>query len=95
MQGAVYQKGVEIITGELLPFYLAVATKERTIDLDIFQIPQPTLDVALKEIEVNIEHFAEVKAGYVEPAYCGRCDYCKSIKAAKIRNYNELLEVSQ
>ena len=93
LQGAGYQKGVEIVTGERIPFYLAVATKERTIDLDVFQIPQSTLDSALYEIERNIGHYAEVKAGLVPPTYCGECDYCKSIKAARIRNYNELLEV--
>lgn len=93
LQGAVYQAGVFIKTEEKLPFYLAVATKERTIDLDIFQIPQATLNAALAEIEGNIQHFAEVKNGTVPLVYCGKCDYCKSIKAARIRNYNELLEV--
>ncbi len=92
LQGAVYQKGTELVTGVRLPFYLAVATKERIIDLDVFQIPQPTLDMALHEIEDNMIRFAEVKEGIVEPHYCGRCDYCKSIKKAKIRSYNELLE---
>lgn len=92
LQGAVYQKGVEIVTGDHLPFYLAVATKEKAIDLDIFQIPQSTLDMSLNEIGQNIRHFAEVKAGIVEPHYCGKCDYCKSIKKARIRSYNELLE---
>lgn len=92
LQGAVYQKGVEIVTGEQLPFYLAVGIKERMTNLDIFQIPQSTLDMALSEIERNIVHFAEVKAGIVEPEYCGECDYCKSVKAASIRNYNELME---
>lgn len=93
LQGAVYQAGVLSETDELLPFYLAVATKERTIDLDIFQIPQITLNAAIAEIEENIYHFAEVKRGAAPPEYCGKCDYCKSIKAARIRNYNELLEV--
>lgn len=92
LQGAVYQKGVELVTGEQLPFYLAVATKERTIDLDIFQITRPVLDIALREIEQNIEHYARVKYGQEEPVYCGKCDYCKSVKEARIRNYSELLE---
>ena len=92
LQGAVYQKGVELVTGEQLPFYLAVATKERTIDLDIFQITQPVLDIALREIEQNIEHYARVKYGQEEPVYCGKCDYCKSVKEARIMNYSELLE---
>lgn len=91
-QGALYQKGVEIVTGELLPFYLAVVTKERVMNRDIFQIPQSTLDMALGEMEQNIQRFVDVKAGLVPPHYCGECDYCKSIKKAGIRNYNELLE---
>ena len=93
LQGAVYQAGVEVVTGERLPFYLAVATKERVTDLDIFQIPQSTLDMARTEIIGNIERFSDVKKGLVPPMYCGRCDYCKSVKAASIRNYNELLEL--
>ena len=93
LQGAVYQAGALMNTGELLPFYLAVATKERTIDLDIFQIPQATLDMALTEVRDHIRHYADIKAGLVSPVYCGQCDYCKSVKAAGIRNYNELLEV--
>lgn len=93
LQGAVYQAGVEVVTGERLPFYLAVATKERVTDLDIFQIPQSTLGMARTEIIENIEHFSDVKKGRVPPRYCGKCDYCKSIKAASIRNYNELLEL--
>lgn len=93
LQGAVYQAGVEAVTGEQLPFYLAVATKERVTDLDIFQIPQTTLNLAMDEIGFNITHFAEVKAGVIPPQYCGHCDYCKAVKAATIRNYNELLEL--
>lgn len=92
LQGAIYQNGAEICGYGRLPFYLAVATKERVPNLDIFQIPQSTLDMALREIEGNVEHFSDVKRGLVEPEYCGACDYCKSVKQARIRNYNELLE---
>lgn len=91
LQGAVYQAGVGAVTGERLPFYLAVATKERVVDLDIFQIPQTTLNLGMDEIGFNIGHYAEVKAGLVQPKPCGHCDYCKSVKQATIRNYNELL----
>lgn len=93
LQGAVYQAGVEAAVGERLPFYLAVATKERVTDLDIFQVPQTTLSLAMGEIGFNISHFSEVKAGIIPPQYCGTCDYCKTIKAARIRNYNELLDL--
>lgn len=93
LQGAVYQAGVEAVTGEQLPFYLAVATKERVTDLDIFQVPQSTLDMALEEVAQNMECFIDVKVGIEPPTYCGKCDYCKSIKGARIRNYNELLDL--
>lgn len=93
LQGAVYQAGVWLNTGERLPFYLSVATKERTVDLDIFQVTQQVLDTALLEIRQNIDHYARVKAGEEPPVYCGKCDYCKSVKRAEIRNYSELLEV--
>lgn len=92
IQGAVYQKGVEICTGDRLPFYLAVVTKEKVLDRDIWQIPQSTLDFALRQVEENIGRYVDIKEGRIEPEHCGRCDYCKSIKKARVRNYNELLE---
>lgn len=92
LQGAVYQAGVEANGYGKLPFYLAVATKEAVTNFDIFQIDQPTLDLALAEIMVNMPRFIAVKAGLEEPRYCGVCDYCKSVKKARIRNYSELLE---
>lgn len=91
IQGAPYQEVVRLNTGEVLPFYLAAATKERVANFDVFQIPQDILDGALSEIESNLPHIIEVKSGSVEPVACGECDYCKSVKGAKIRNYNELI----
>ncbi len=92
LQGAVYQAGVEACGYGRLPFYLAAATKEAVTNFDIFQIDQPTLDMAFREIEGNMPRFIAVKAGLEEPHYCGVCDYCKSVKKARIRNYSELLE---
>lgn len=91
IQGAVYQKGVEICTGKKLPFYLAAATKEKIIDLDIFQIQQSDLDTALEDVELMIDRFVQVKKGKAEPIQCGQCEYCKSIKKASIRNLKELI----
>lgn len=92
LQGAVYQAGAEACGYGHLPFYLAVATKEAVTNFDIFQIDQPTLDMALREIEENMPRFIAVKTKLEEPHYCGMCDYCKSVKKARIRNYSELLE---
>lgn len=91
-QGTIYQKGVELNGLGTLPFYLAVATKEDIPDLNIFQIPQSTLDLALSEIADLIEHVIEVKSGKIAPTRCEKCDYCKKTRQVRIRNYNELLE---
>jgi hypothetical protein len=92
IQGAIYQKGVELNGFGTLPFYLAVATKEDIPELNIFQIPQSTLDLALMEVEENLPHIMEVKTGKIAPTRCECCDYCKKTRQVKIRNYNELLE---
>lgn len=92
IQGAVYQQVVHLNTGSRLPFYLAVATKEDTTDLDIFQITQDNLDFALAEVEGNMPRFIAVKNGEEEPIRCGECNYCKATKSARIRNFSELGE---
>lgn len=91
-QGAVYQTGAEACGYGKLPFYLAVATKEAVTNFDIFMAEQDYLDMALSEIKEKLPRFIAVKAGLEEPHYCGVCDYCKSVKKARIRNYSELLE---
>lgn len=92
LQGAVYTEGVRRALGQDLPFYLAAATRDKVTDFDIFQIDRPTLDLALSEIESNMPRFIRVKQGIEPPTYCGTCDYCKSVKKARIRNYRELIK---
>lgn len=92
LQGAVYQYGCYANGYGQLRFYLAAATKEAVTNFDIFHINQPTLDMALREIEGNMPRFIAIKSGEEEPHYCGVCGYCKSVKKARIRNYSELLE---
>lgn len=90
IQGAVYQAAAEACGFGKLPFYLAAVTKESVPDCDIFQVTQPRLDLALSEVRVNMTRFIKVKQGGVQPIRCGRCDYCKATKRAKIRDFEEL-----
>lgn len=92
LQGAVYTEGVRRALGQDLPFYLAAATRDKVTDFDIFQVDRPTLDLALSEIEQNMPRFIRVKQGIEPPTYCGTCDFCKSVKKARIRNYSELIK---
>ena len=80
IQGAVYQKVVELNTGKRLPFYIVAVTKEKIPDVDIIEIPQPALDTALKVVEAKIDQFDLVKNGEIPPTGCGKCEWCKSTK---------------
>lgn len=76
IQGAIYQE----IEGNMLPFVLAVATKETVPDISALIIPDSTLSTVLDEVEENVPHYQEVKLGKVEPVRCEHCDYCKATK---------------
>mgnify|MGYP000967485287 CR=1 FL=1 len=76
LQAAIYQA----VEGNRLPVIIAGATKEPVTDLDLFEIPQHKIDIALKLIEARIDRFADVKAGIEAPVRCGECNYCKMTK---------------
>lgn len=80
IQGAIYQKVIEINTGKRLPFYLAAVTKETVPDVGLFEIPQHMLDTALKVVEAKIDRFDLVKMGEIEANRCGTCTFCKQTK---------------
>jgi len=78
IQGAVYQKVDEIVTGVKKPFYLAVATKSDHPRIELIQIPQIWLDDALSIVEHNSPRIIRIKKGEIIPDRCESedCDYC-------------------
>lgn len=80
IQGAVYQEIVRQNTGKKLPFYLAVATKQKEPDIEIIQITQNYLDHALSFVERNMPRVIKIKNGEEEPERCGVCDCCRKNK---------------
>ena len=76
IQGAIYQKIVEINTGYRLPFYIAVATKEDLTDFNIIEITQPHLDTALEFVEQRLPRVLAIKNGTIQPDKCGHCSHC-------------------
>lgn len=92
IQGAIYQRVVELNTGKRLPFYIAAVTKEKVPDIDLIQIPQSYLDTAYKIVEAHIDRLDLVKTGIVEPSRCERCDYCKSTKILTAPRLYEIKE---
>jgi hypothetical protein len=94
IQGAVYQRVVEAVTGKKLPFYIAAVTKEKTPDVAVIQIPQHILDAAYGLVSAKIERFDLIKTGEVEPIRCEKCEYCKTTKVLMEPEVYEIDEVN-
>lgn len=81
LQAAIYQTLYKQMTGQKLPFRLAVVTKEKVPDKRVFEFSDKVIEDALQEIIAKAPVFDAIKKGE-EPAWnCGKCDYCRSIKA--------------
>ena len=78
LQGAVYQEIVYQNTGERLPFYLDIATKESPTHLAVAEIKQYDLDEALETVKALAPRYQAIKNGEIEPERCDEydCNYC-------------------
>lgn len=79
-QLAIYQKIVELNTGEKLPCYIAAVDKTEHPAIEIIQIPNEKLNYELSLIEYDVKHALALKNGEIEPTRCGKCSYCKDTK---------------
>lgn len=80
IQGAIYQKIVELNTGKKLPFKIAAASKEEYPDIEVIQVEQSLMDEALVEVEKNVPNILALKNGEYAPVRCERCNYCRHTK---------------
>ena len=78
LQGAVYQEIVRQNTGEQLPFYLDIATKETPAHLAVAEIKQYDLDEALDIVKALAPRYQAIKNGEIETERCEEygCNYC-------------------
>ena len=79
-QLAIYQKIVELNTGEKLPCYICAVDKTEHPAIEIIQIPNEKLAQELSLIEYDVKHALALKNGEIEPTRCGKCGYCKDTK---------------
>lgn len=82
-QLAIYQKIVELNTGEKLPCYICAVDKTEHPAIEIIQIPNDKLAQELSLIEYDVKHALALKYGEIEPTRCGKCNYCKDTKVLK------------
>lgn len=80
IQGALYQKAVELNTGKKLPYYIAVVDKGKYPDIAVIQIPNRILDNALALVEYQSKRYKAVKLEGATPDRCEECDYCKATR---------------
>lgn len=80
IQAAIYQKIIEICTGEMLPFFIAGASKEEHPNIEIIGIDQKSMDNAFAEVERNIQRIKGIRHGINPPDHCGSCDFCRETK---------------
>ena len=77
LQMAIYQKIYEEVSGEKLPCYLAVITKETPPDIRVVQIEQERMDAELAWLEQAMPRFEAVKSGAIDPERCESCAWCR------------------
>lgn len=76
VQGAIYQA----VEGHMLPFILAVGTKEEEPDLAALYIGDADLAAKLAEVEDLAPRYQAVKEGREQPRRCERCGYCRATR---------------
>lgn len=76
IQGAIYQA----IEGHMLPFILAVGTKEDAPDIGALYIPDAELAAKLAEVEDRAPRYQAIKEGKIAPRRCEKCAYCRMTK---------------
>ena len=87
IQGAIYQA----IEGNMLPFILAVGTKQSPPALEAVYIPDQDLAAKLAEVEDRAPRYQAIKEGRIPPDRCGKCAYCRATrKLEKIQHYKEI-----
>lgn len=77
VEGAIYQA----VEGNLLPFILAVGTKEDPADLWAGYLNGGTLAAKLCEVEDRAPRYQAIKEGRIRPARCEQCAYCRATRS--------------
>lgn len=77
IQGAIYREIVRQNTGKLLPFILAVATKEEGCDRVLLEIDPIFLDNALSLVKHECVRYDMIKKGIIPPTGCENCPTCR------------------
>lgn len=90
-QLAIYQKIVEINTGQKLPVFIAAVDKKKEPEIELIGIRQQDLDRSLLGIESNIKRIKELKNNNATATKCNKCCYCIKNKVLTSPIYGDSL----
>jgi hypothetical protein len=76
LQMAIYKEIVYQNTGERLPTFLVIGTKEQPARMAVCEVKPWNLDYILENAKKMLPRFEAVKKQQVEPERCLVCDYC-------------------
>lgn len=79
IQGAIYQA----VEGHMMPFLLAVGTREEPADLAALYIPDDALRAKLYEVEDLAPRFQAIKEGREDPHRCEHCPWCRATRTLR------------
>lgn len=96
MQLAVYRELIRQNTGEALPCYLVIVTKQSPPDVAVVEVNEFDLDAALEKFKSRVRHYQDIKDGKVAPERCNShdCAYCRATKVLREPIDSSLLGMS-
>ena len=82
MQLAVYQELVRQNGGGDLPCYLVIVTKQDPPDVEVVEVNEYDLNMALARFKATVRRFQDIKEGKIPPERCDGhdCAYCRATK---------------
>ena len=92
---AIYQEIVYQNTGQRLPVYLVIVTKESVPRVKVAEIKQWNLDDALDLVKKTLPRIVAVKNGEVAPDRCENCDYCAATEVLTEVIDSDMLGISK
>ena len=97
MQLAVYRELVRQNTGDVLPCYLVIVTKQQPADVAVVEIGGFDLDNAMDTFKKQIKRFQAIKSGEIQAERCDStdCPYCRATRVLTEPMDSSLLGMSR
>lgn len=80
LQMALYRKIIEQNTGIPYNPYIVAVTKENPPNKAVLHFDDSRFSFEYEYLEMKMERVLQVKQGHLQADYCGKCDYCRTVR---------------